>query len=112
MNKKWLAIVILLTMLLCLTSCINTEDQENKFSEQDIIGLNSKEVMEKYGSDIYQAGMPQDEDGYFRRCAISYLVEKGRKSEFFETPDKIFVICFDRDGIAYDCYYDIGPWGG
>lgn len=98
--KRILAIVLLMLLILCvLSGC------EKKYSEDEIIGLTSIEIVEKYGDFDRTQGFP-DEDGLYRDCACGYLFSEKRVGFFGTTPPEYFMIYFDEDGVAHWCRYE------
>lgn len=95
--KRILAIILLTLLILCvLSGC------EKKYSEGEIIGLTSSEVVEKYGDFDRKQGTP-DEEGLYRDCACGYLISEKRVGFFGTTPPEYFMIYFDGDGVAHWC---------
>ena len=99
--KKLLLFPILISMIFLL-SC-----NHQPYDEADILGLTSKEIVEKYGEfyRVSNAKLP-DDDGLYRSCQGAYLVAPARRGYLGSTYPVYFTICFDEDGIAYKCYYE------
>lgn len=98
--KRILAIVLLTLLILCVFSGC-----EKKYSEDEIIGLTSIEIVEKYGDFDRTQGFP-DEDGLYRDCACGYIISEKRVGFLGTTPPEYFMIYFDEDGVANWCRYE------
>lgn len=98
MRKIYKLFVALLVIMLCLSSC-------SKYTEDDIIGLTSSEIIEKYGDFDRKRGTP-DEDGLYRDCACGYLISEKKTDFFGTTPPEYFMIYFDENGVAHWCNYE------
>ena len=98
MKKVYILFAALLVIALCLSSCA-------KYSEDDIIGLTSSEIIEKYGDFDRKRGTP-DEDGLYRDCACGYLISEEKVGFLGTTPPEYFMIYFDENGVAHWCNYE------
>lgn len=76
-----------------------------RYKEDDIIGLTSVEIVEKYGDFDRPQGKP-NEDGLYRNCACGYLISEAKKGYLGTTPPEYFMITFDENGIACYCKYE------
>lgn len=85
-------------MSLCLLAC-------EKYKESEIIGLNSSEIIEKYGEFDRPQGEP-GEDGLYRKCSCGYLVAEKRVGFLGSTPPEYFMIDFDENGLPTHCRYE------
>ena len=98
--KRILAIVLLALLILCVFSGC-----EKTYSEDEIVGLTSIEIVEKYGVFDRTQGFP-DEDGFYRDCACGYLISEKQVGFFGTIPPEYFMIYFDEDGVAHWCRYE------
>ena len=106
------AIVFLLCTVLCtvLSGC--------GYDEEWIIGKTSAEIQERYGT-FYQVrvlpyGDPIEvnEDTICKNAEGYYLTKEERVGWLGTYPEEYFVIRFDENGIAIDCYEELGGKGG
>lgn len=104
MRKIYKLFVALLVIMLCLSSC-SKYTKDTKYTEDDIIGLTSSEIIEKYGDFDRKRGTP-DEDGLYRDCACGYLISEKETDFFGTTPPEYFMIYFDENGVADWCNYE------
>lgn len=99
MKKFCILFALVIASLFCLSSC------SKKYSEDDFIGLTSKQIVEKYGDFDRKQGSPNDE-GLYSDCACGYLISEAEKGFFGTTPPEYFMIYFDANGIAHYCVYE------
>ncbi len=99
---KILNIVVLLLLGVLLITAFSGC---SKYTEDDIIGLTSLEIIEKYGDFDRKRGTP-DEDGLYRDCACGYLISEKETDFFGTTPPEYFMIYFDENGVADWCNYE------
>lgn len=92
------AVIVLITI--CFSSC-----GKKQYAEDEIVGLTSIEIVEKYGDFDRMQGSP-GEDGLYRDCACGYLVSEKQVGFFGTTPPEYFMIYFDEDGFAHWCRYE------
>ncbi len=100
MKKKYVLFAVIVLIVICFSSC-----KKNQYDEDEIVGLTSIEIVEKYGDFDRTQGSP-DEDGVYRDCACGYLTSEKRVSFFGTTPPEYFMIYFDEDGFAHWCRYE------
>ena len=100
MKKMYVILVLFLVPLFCLQGCGNA-----RYSEEDIVGLSSDEIVDKYGDFDRKQGNP-DSSGLYRDCLCGYLVTEARKGFLGTTPPEYFMIHFDENGIADWCIYE------
>ena len=100
MRKKYVLFTVIVLITLCFSGC----DKE-QYTEDEIIGLTSFEIVEKYGDFDRKQGFP-DEDGLYRDCACGYLISEKEVGFFGTTPPEYFMIYFDEDGVAHWCRYE------
>ena len=105
--KKIIAFTLIMVLVMSFTSCTKP-----KYSEEDFIGLTSKEVIDKYGEFDISDGYPPDDDGVYRNACGGYIVKEEKVGYLGTTPPDYFVIYFDSEGIVYRCAVEQGGWGG
>ena len=106
------AIVFLLCTVLCtvLSGC--------GYDEEWIIGKTSVEIQEQYGTFYRVELLPDsryvqaDADVFYKNADCYYLIEEERVGWLGTYPEEYFVIRFDENGIAIDCYEELGGKGG
>lgn len=81
-----------------------------KYDADDFIGKTSAEIISEYG-EFDCLLMPAGEDGLYRNCSCGYTV-KGPEVGFFGTsPEILFFIRFDENGVAISCEEGYRPGG-
>lgn len=71
----------------------------SKYSENDFIGKTSAEIVNEFG--LFDCvGMPASEDGLYRNCRCGYTIKDPQKRFFGSSPEILFFIIFDENGIA------------
>ena len=100
MSKKFVLFVLIAVMALGFSGCTKM-----KYREDQIIGLTSLEIVEKYGDFDRPQGSPGI-DGLYRDCSCGYLVAEKRVGFLGSTPPEYFMIDFDENGVAVRCYYE------
>lgn len=110
MKRKYYILSLLIIVLLLLSSpgCTNNR---RYYNENDFIGLNSKEIIEKYGDFDVTLDHP-NADGLYYHCRCGYITVESKTGYLGTTPPEYFMIYFDESGIAYECNYENGGWGG
>lgn len=98
--KKIVLFAVIVLITICFSSC-----GKKQYAEDEIVGLTSIEIVEKYGDFDRMQGSP-GEDGLFRDCACGYLVSEKRVGFLGTTPPEYFMIYFDEDGFADWCRYE------
>ena len=105
MKKQITAIAICTILLLSLAGCHYTQYNESAF-----VGNTSVTIVEKFGPFDYTA-MPAGEDGLYRNCQCGYTVKEPQKGFLGTTPEILFLITFNENGIASAFAYDYRPGG-
>ncbi|MBR6776885.1 MAG: hypothetical protein IKM27_03975 [Clostridia bacterium] len=98
--NKSLLLLLIFAVIFSLFGCSG-----RRFKEDDIIGLTSAEIIEKYGEFDRPQGKP-GEDGLYRNCACGYLISEAKTGYLGTTPPEYFMITFDENGIACYCRYE------
>ena len=98
-EKRFISIFILCVLLSTVLSGCG-------YDEEWIIGKTSVEIQEQYGT-FYRVELLPDSryEGY-------YLIKEERVGYLGTYPEEYFVIRFDENGIAVDCYEELGGKGG
>lgn len=98
---------VIITISLCLAifpGCSN-----NKYDSEWIVGKDSSEVRERYG-EFDCTYMPISEDGLYRsRCG--YTIKEPKVGFLGTSPEVLFFISFDENGIAVECEEGYRPGG-
>ena len=101
--------VLLLTVIISLCVTILSGCSDSKYDTEWIIGRSSTEVIEKYG-EFDCTHMPAGEDGLYRsKCG--YTIKEPQKGFFGTSPEVLFYISFDENGIAVACEEGYRPGG-
>lgn len=88
------------------------------YDEEWIIGKTSVEIQEQYGTFYRVELLPDsryvqaDADVFYKNADCYYLIEEERVGWLGTYPEEYFVIRFDENGIAVDCYEELGGKGG
>ncbi|MBE6579774.1 MAG: hypothetical protein E7651_08235 [Ruminococcaceae bacterium] len=107
------AIVFLLCTVLCtvLSGC-------GGYDTEWIVGKTSVEIQEQYGTFYMVKLLPDsryvqaDTEVLYTNAKGYYLIEDERVGWLGTYPEEYFVIRFDENGIAVDCYEELGGKGG
>ncbi len=81
-----------------------------RYSAADFIGKTSSEIINEYGS-FDCVLMPADEDGLYRNCKCGYTIKEPQKGFLGTSPEILFFIRFDENGIATYCEEGYRPGG-
>ncbi|MBE6995411.1 MAG: hypothetical protein E7429_01570 [Ruminococcaceae bacterium] len=104
MKKRAAAIFACAAILLVLAGC------GSKYREDRFVGKTSAEIEEEFGA-FDGVGMPAGEDGLYRNCQCGYTVKAPQKGFLGASPEVLFWITFDADGIAVACEEGYRPGG-
>lgn len=80
------------------------------YHEADFVGRTSAEIEEKFGP-FDCVGMPEGEDGLYRNCRCGYTIQDPRKGPLGTSPEILFFIIFDENGVAVSCEEGYRPGG-
>ena len=100
MKNKYVLLAVIVLITICFFGC-----GKSKYDEDEIIGLTSVEIVEKYGDFDRPQGFP-DEDGLYRDCYCGYLISEKSVGFYGSTELEYFMIYFDEDGLAQRCKYE------
>lgn len=101
MKRKCILFVVIVAILLCFSSC----GTKYKYDADEVVGLTSIQIVEKYGNFDRKQGYP-NEDGLYCNCACGYLIKPKKVGYFGTTPPEYFMIFFDETGVAKHCRYE------
>ena len=109
--KRFISIFILCVLLSTVLSGCG-------YDEEWIIGKTSVEIQEQYGTFYRVKLLPDsryvqaDTEVLYTNAKGYYLIEEERVGWLGTYPEEYFVIRFDENGIAVDCYEELGGKGG
>ncbi len=96
--------LILLLLGIVLIGCTSP------YRAEQFLGRTSAEITAEFGSfDCVTA--PADADGLYRSCSCGYTIREPRVGFLGTSPEVLFFISFDADGIAYECTEGYRPGG-
>ena len=110
-TKRFISIFILCVLLSTVLSGCG-------YDEEWIIGKTSVEIQEQYGTfyrvELLPGGpyVQADADVFYKNADCYYLIKEERVGYLGTYPEEYFVIRFDENGIAVDCYEELGGKGG
>ena len=93
MKKRIAALFFCTVFALSLAGCCT------KYHENEFIGRTSKDIVQEFGS-FDCVAMPAGEDGLYRNCQCGYTIKEPQKGFLGSTPEVLFFITFDENGIA------------
>ena len=102
--KKQLAVILAAVMVLFPAGCAAG------YHAEAFLGKTSAEIIDQYGA-FDCIGMPADSDGLYRNCRCGYTVREARKGFLGTSPEILFLIAFDENGIAVECSEGDRPGG-
>ncbi len=104
MKKTLSFFAVALVLVLTLTGC------SAQYSEDDFLGKSSAEIMVEYG--VFDCiTMPVSDDGLYRNCQCGYTIKESKVGFLGSSPEKLFFISFDENGIATKCEEGYRPGG-
>ena len=101
--KKY-AFLLFALLILFLSGC------STKYKESDFIGKTSAEIEEEFGK-FDCIGMPMEDDGLYKKTACGYTLKESKKGFLGMSDEWLLFICFDKNGVAYECYEGYRPGG-
>lgn len=106
MLKRFGSIIYCMCLMLALVGC------SEKYSEDDIIGKTSDEIVSTYGEFDNVIGIDvSEENGVYRNCKCGYTIEESKQGFLGSSDEVLFYIYFDENGIATDCEKSFRPGG-
>ena len=103
MKQRLAAILACAVFLLPLTGCA-------KYRASDFIGKTSREIISEFG-EFDCTLVPAGEDGVYRNCQCGYTVREPKKGFLGTSPEILFFILFDENGVAVSCEEGYRPGG-
>ena len=103
MKHAFAAILVILFLICSLSGCA-------KYKEKDFIGKTSAEIVSQYGP-FDCTLMPVSEDGLYHNCYCGYTVREPVVGFLGTSPEVLFFIHFDADGIAWTTSEGYRPGG-
>ena len=103
MKKTAAAILLLGLFALLLSGCA-------RYHENELLGRSSQEIEAVYGN-FDCVGMPADEDGRYRNTFCGYTIKEPVTGFLGTSPEELFFIYFDENGIAVECSEGYRPGG-
>ena len=103
--KKQLAVFLVYAFfLLTLVGC------KAMYNEGDFIGKTSAQIEAEFG--LFDcSGMPANANGLYQNTACGYTIREPRTGVLGTSPEILFFISFNENGIAYACYEGYRPGG-
>lgn len=99
---------VLLTALLLLVPLL--VGCTEKYTPEQFIGKTSAEIIAEYGA-FDCTMMPPDADGLYRSSSCGYTVKEPRVGFLGTSPEELFFIRFDENGVAVECSEGYRPGG-
>lgn len=81
-----------------------------KYCEDAFIGKTSAEIISQYGP-FDCISMDASEDGLYRNCMCGYTINEPQAGFLGTSPEILFFITFDENGIAVECSEGYRPGG-
>lgn len=103
MKQRIGAVFVCVVFALSLAGCA-------KYRSSDFIGKTSAEIVGEFG-EFDCALMPAGEDGLYRNCRCGYTVKEPQKGFLGTSPEILFFILFDENGVAVSCEEGYRPGG-
>lgn len=104
MKKFSILLAVTLLAAVLLTGC------SSKYRETDFVGKTSLEIQAEYG-DFDCVTMPAGDDGLYRNCRCGYTLREPKTGFLGTSPELLYFIRFDENGIAVSCEEGYRPGG-
>ena len=101
MKRKCILFVVIVAILLCFSSC----GTKYKYDADEVVGLTSIQIVEKYGNFDRSPGYP-NEDGLYCNVRCGYLITPASKGCSGSPYPEYFMIYFDENGVATLARYE------
>lgn len=102
-HMSYLFLILALLCMLLFSAC-------GKYRPDDFLGKSSVQIEAEYGSfDCISA--PADPDGLYRNRSCGYTVKASRAGFLGASPEILFFITFDENGVAVKCEEGYRPGG-
>ena len=103
MKRNIILFAVITAMLLCFSSC----STKYIYDADEVVGLTSIQIVEKYGDFDRSPGYP-NEDGLYCKTYCGYLITPASKGLFGSPYPEYFMIYFNENGVAtYATYREI-----
>ena len=104
MKKLALSFAITLILVFALSAC------STPYREEDFLGKSSDEIVAEFGP-FDCVMMPASDDGLYRNCRCGYTIKEPKIGFLGTSPEILFYIRFDENGIATKCEEGYRPGG-
>ena len=95
-RNRIIPIFLILLLMLCLSAC-------SQYRRSDFLGKTSAQIESQYGKfDVI--GSFVSTDSKYRDFGYGYRIKESRVGFLGTSPAEYFVIIFDQNGFAVDCY--------
>ena len=100
----------IVTLFVCISLVLSLAGCNAKYHEAEFVGKTSSEIIQEFGP-FDCTGMPAAEDGLYRNCQCGYTIKEPQKGFLGTSPEILFFITFDENGIAVACEEGYRPGG-
>lgn len=100
MKRNIILFAVITATLFCFTSC----STKYKYDADEVVGLTSIEIVEKYGDFDRSPGYP-NEEGLYCNVYCGYLIKSASKGFFGSPYPEYFMIYFNENGVATAASY-------
>lgn len=97
--------ILIFCMVLSVCGCSNAQ-----YRESDFLGKTSAQIVSEFG-EFDCVGKAADADGLYRNTSCGYSLGEPDPGLFSSSPELLFYISFDENGIACRCYESNRPEG-
>ncbi len=105
-TKRLLFLSALLLLIPLFVGCTGTE----KYTAEPFFGKTSAEIVAEYGA-FDCTVMPPNADGLYRSSSCGYTIKEPRVGFLGTSPEVLFFIRFDENGVAVECSEGYRPGG-
>ena len=100
----------IVVLLICIFSALSLVGCNAKYSEDEFIGKTSAQIEAEFGS-FDCCGIPANSNGLYQNTACGYTIREPKVGLLGTSPEILFFISFDENGIAHTCYKGHRPGG-
>ncbi len=104
MKKSALYFVVTLVLVFALSAC------SFQYREEDFLGKSSAEIVAEFGAFDCVTTLVSG-DGLYRNCRCGYTIKEPKVGFLGTSPEILFFISFDENGIATKCEEGYRPGG-
>ena len=104
MRKTIIAVLFCSILMACLAGCAV------KYKQEQFFGKTSAEIESEYGQ-FDCILVRASEDGLYRNCKCGYTIKEPQVGFLGTSPEILFFIHFDENGIAISCDKGYRPGG-